>query len=48
MFGNMPVGAQDHQVLRNPGVSDPKCVLQRFHVMLAISQILNDAYSVWM
>ena len=45
-FGDDSVRTEYHQVLGNPGMADTQRILQRFHVTLAITQLLNDANAV--
>ena len=43
-----PVGAQDHQVLRNAGVADAESPLKAVHVLFPISQLFDDSNAVRM
>jgi hypothetical protein len=45
-FANDAVRPEHHQVLGNPRLADTYHGLQRFHVALAIPQLLNDADAV--
>ena len=47
-FGNNPLCAKYHQVLRHARVSDANCLLEGVDVMFATSQLDNNANAVRM